>query len=181
MRGLLLCSLVLSCAALALAAQVPRPAPPLNLITPAGERISLEDLKGKVVVLEFFLTTCPHCQRSAQNIMTFYNELRPRGLEVVGVAIDAGANQLIPDFARKYGARYPLTVGNLGLLRTFADLPATARPYVPYVFLIDRKGMIRFEHPGEDQAFHSNEIQNMRAELEVLLKEPAPPAKTSRK
>jgi hypothetical protein len=52
---------------------------------------------------------------------------------------------------------------------------------VPYVFFIDRKGMIRYEHPGQDAAFHNNEIQNARAEIELLLKERAAPAKAARK
>ena len=90
MRRFVLCAVVLWCAGLVLAATVPRPAPPLNTITPTGKRVSLSDFRGKVVVLEFFLTDCPHCQNSARNIMTFYEQWKPRGLEVLGVAINPG-------------------------------------------------------------------------------------------
>ena len=168
---------VLLAAATALAAELPRPAPPLSLISPAGERYTLEALRGKVVMLEFFSTDCPHCQRSATNIMTFYKELHPRGLEVLAVATNPGANKLIPEFAQRFGATYPMAVGNLPLMKAFATGPL----YVPYVFFIDRKGMIRFEHSGQDAAFHNNEIQNARAEIELLLKEGPPAAKTAKK
>ena len=170
------CILLLA-AATGLAAELPRPAPPLNLISPAGERHTLEGLRGKVVLLEFFSTDCPHCQRSAGNIMTFYKELQPRGLEVLAVATNPGANRLIPPFALRFGVTYPMVVGNTDIMKAFA----TAALYVPYVFLIDRKGMIRFEHSGQDTAFHNNEIQNARAEIELLLKERPAPAKAAKK
>jgi peroxiredoxin len=168
---------ILLAAATGLAAELPRPAPPLNLISPSGERYTLEALRGKVVMLEFFSTDCPHCQRSATNIMTFYKELHPRGLEVLAVATNPGANKLIPEFAQRFGVTYPMAVGNLPLMKAFATGPL----YVPYVFFIDRKGMIRFEHPGQDAAFHNNEIQNARAEIELLLKEGPATAKTAKR
>jgi peroxiredoxin len=160
---------------------VPRPAPPLSVIAPSGERYSLEAYRGKVVLLEFFLTDCPHCQRSATNIMKFYEELRPKGLEVLAVAINNGANMLIPDFAKRFGVTYPLTVGNRNMVTTFADTSATAQFFVPYVFIIDRKGVIRYEHPGQDAAFHNNEVQNARTEIELLLKERPGSAKVAKK
>jgi peroxiredoxin len=156
------------------AGQVPRPAPPLVTSTPSGQRINLADYKGKVVVVKFFLTDCPHCQRSAGVIMPIYNELRSRGLEVLGIAINANARTAIPEFARRFGVTYPMGMGDRLMVTTFADISAVQNFYVPYIFLVDRKGLIRFEHPGGDQAFYANEAQNLRSELELLLKEAAP-------
>ena len=161
--------------------EVPRPAPALTVPTPTGEKINLADYKGKVVLVKFFLTDCPHCQRTAGVIMPLYREWRSRGLEVLAVAINTDAKQAIPDFARRFGVTYPLGMGDRLTLTNFADLSAVARFFVPYIFLVDRKGVIRFEHPGGDQAFYSNEAQNLRAELEALLQEavPATARKTS--
>lgn len=172
-------SLAFFCAMGAWAGEVPRPAQPLTVVTPGGERLSLETLRGKVVLLKFFLTDCPHCQRSAENIMAIYREWRSRGLEVLGVAINADAGRLIPEFAQRFGVTFPLAVGNRSMLTTFAEISATARFFVPYIFLIDRKGTIRYEHPGGDQAFYNNEARNLRAELDMLLKEPAPTRKSA--
>jgi peroxiredoxin len=153
------------------AGTVPRPAPPLSVLTPSGQKISLADYKGKVVLVKFFLTDCPHCQRSAGHIQPIYQEWRARGLEVLGVAINPDAKTAIPDFARRFSVSYPMAIGDRLMVTTFADLSAVARFYVPYIFLIDRKGMIRFEHPGGDQVFYGNEALNLRSELDYLLKE----------
>jgi peroxiredoxin len=154
--------------------QIPRPAPALTVPTPSGQKIDLAEYKGKVVLVEFFLTDCPHCQRSAGNIMPIYKEWKSRGMEVIGVAINPDAKQGIPDFARRFGATYPMGMGDRLTLTNFAELSAVARFFVPYIFLIDRKGMIRFEHAGGDQAFSNNEEQNLRTELDLLLKEAVP-------
>ena len=171
-RLVTLAALAVACTFAGWAGQVPRPAPPLLVPTPTGERIILADLKGKVVLVKFFLTDCPHCQTSAGTIMPIYKEWRSRGLEVLGVAINPDARRLLPDFARRFNVTYPMGMGDRLTLTTFADLSAVARFFVPYIFLVDRKGVIRYEHPGGDQAFYANEGPNLRTELETLLKEP---------
>lgn len=169
-------------AAAAWAGEVPRPAPPLEVPTLNGGKLSLQSLRGKVVLLKFFLTDCPHCQRSAGVIMPIYKEWKARGLEVVGVAINADAAQRIPDFVQRFGATYPMGIGSRTTVTTFLDVSVVYRFSVPYILMIDRQGVIRFEHPGDDTNFYNNEAHNIRLELEALLKEPAPAArKTPRK
>ncbi len=176
-----LCSGLLLSALVVFAGDVPRRAPPLELPVFNGPKLSLASLRGKVVLLKFFLTECQHCQRTARVIMPMYNEWRSRGLEVVGVAINPDAPKLIPSFIRRFGVTYPITVGDRSTLTTFADISAVAKFYVPYIFMVDRKGVIRREHPGQDEHFYHNEEQNMRAELDELLRQPAQARKTIRK
>ena len=176
-RSVSLAALTAAAALTAWAGQVPRPAQPLIVPTPTGEKIQLADYKGKVVLLKFFSLDCPHCQRTAVAITPIYREWRSRGLEVIGVSIDPHARTGIPDFARRFGVSYPVGIGDRLMVTTFADISAVTRFYVPYIFMIDRKGVIRYEHPGGDHAFYQNEAQNLRAELDLLLKEPAPAAR----
>jgi peroxiredoxin len=182
MRLTALCFVLLTCGLLR-AGDVPRPAPPLSVPLPSGERITLQSLRGKVVLLEFFLTECPHCQRTATHLEPIYRDLRPRGLEVLAVAINPDALQRIPDFIHRFNTTYPIALGDSTMVRTFADISAVKQFFVPYIFLIDRKGVIRYEHPGGDAGFYNDESVNMRAELETLLKEPVrkTAAKTSAK
>ncbi len=161
----------------AAADKLPRPAPPLTVQTVLGQTITLEGWRGKVVLLKFFSHDCPHCQRSAGNIMPIYREWRSRGLEVLGVEFNPDSARFIPEFARRFGVTYALAPGTRAMVTTFAQVPADFRFYVPYIFLIDRRGRIRFQHPGDEKAFYDNEVANLRAELETLLKEPAPPVK----
>ncbi len=115
-----------------------------------------------------------------------YKEWKSRGLEVLAVVINADAAQRIPEFRERFGVTYPLTIGNPSLMNEFAQISAVRRLFVPYIFLIDRKGVIRFEHEGADHAFYQNAEANMRAELDLLLRESATakrktPAKPSAK
>ena len=168
--------------ALAGAADLPRPASPLQLSTPAGAPVSLAGMRGKVVLLEFFMTDCRHCQRFAGTIEPLYKEWRSRGLEVLAVAIDAeDAPRRIAEFRERFGVSYPIAVGDAGMLRDFGKLPAGILASMPHIFLIDRRGIIRFEHPGSDRAFYDNDAANLRQELDKLLKEPAPAAKSAGK
>jgi len=170
---------------IACAGDVPRPAPALSVKTPGGDQVSLESLRGKVVLLEFFLTDCPHCQRTAATIVSVYKDWKPRGLEVLAVAINPDALQKIPEFVQRFNINFPIALGNSPMVKSFADISAVKNFFVPYIFLIDRRGVIRFEHGGDDAAFYQNEAVNLRAEADKLLKEPATShkaaPKTSRK
>ncbi|HYM13577.1 MAG TPA: TlpA disulfide reductase family protein [Bryobacterales bacterium] len=168
-------------AGLAIAGDVPRPAPPLDLPTPEGGHISLRDLRGKVVLLEFFLTECPHCQRTAGDIGPIYKEMRSRGLEVLAVAINPDAKQRVGLFRQRFNATYPIGLGTDTLVRQFADISAVRQFFVPYIFILDRKGIIRHEHPGTEAEFYTNEAANLRAELDALLKEPATSRRSAHK
>ena len=71
-----------------LAGELPRPADPLKLTTLDGKTVSLEQYRGKVVTVMFFLTTCPHCQETTKVLGPIYDEWKSRGLEIIGLAID---------------------------------------------------------------------------------------------
>src|SRR2546423_562557 len=101
-------------AMVALAGDVPRPAPPLSMKTASGDSIALESFRGKVVLLEFFLTECPHCQRAATVLSPLYKQWRSRGLEIVAVAINPDAPQRIPEFIQRFNVTYPITLGDSG-------------------------------------------------------------------
>ena len=159
------------------AGEVPRPAPALKFTTIDGQSMSLAELKGKVVAVMFFQTTCPHCQKTTQILNPIYSRLRAKGLEVLGLAINKSAATDIEEFRRKYGANFPLTISSRYETTRFAGLSVMSRFYVPYMFFIDRKGVIRFEHGGGDKAFYSDQAGNIQSELETLLAEA--PGKTS--
>jgi peroxiredoxin len=110
-----------------------------------------------------------------------YNEWKSRGLEVLAVAINTDAQQKIPDFAQRFGASYPIAIGNSPMVKSFADISAVKNFFVPYMFLIDRRGVIRYEHEGQDAVFYQNEAVNLRAELDKLLKEPTTTHKSAPK
>lgn len=69
--------------------EVGRPAPEFTLAQRDSSLLSLSDLRGKVVVLDFWASWCKPCRASFPWVREFYEEYRKKGVEVVGVSIDA--------------------------------------------------------------------------------------------
>ena len=134
--------------------------------------ISPAQFKGKVVLVAFILTTCPHCQRATQMLSGLQNEYGPRGLQIMAAAFNEMANMLVPDFNKQFRPTFPVGWAPRMDVLNYLEHSALTQMYVPIMVFIDRKGMIRYEHYGDD-AFMSDQEKNVRATLEELLKEPA--------
>lgn len=168
------CILVALVSTLGLSAgDVPREAPALELKTTDGKVVSLADLKGKVVAVLWISTDCPHCQETCEAFAPIYSEFASQGLEIMAMAVNPRAPANIDSFKSKHGVNFPIGVSMRSDWVRFADLSVMARPYVPYMMLVDRNGVIRYEHAGRDQAFWSDEVNHFRKELAELLAEPS--------
>ena len=164
---------VLSLALLATAAPLPRPSPDFAIhLAPSGE-VSPAQYQGKVVVLAFILTTCPHCQHSTQMLSGLQREYGPRGLQVMAGAFNEMAHMLVPDFIKEFKPSFPVGYTDRIPVHAYLDHPETMQMYVPILVFIDRKGMIRYQYTGDDP-FFQNQEKNVREIIEQLLKEPAP-------
>jgi len=73
---------------------------------------------------------------------------------------------------RQLGLTFPVGVGGRDEVLSYLQHPLVKPLYVPQMVIVDRKGMIRAQHGGEDD-FLANLEPNLRAVIEVLLKEPA--------
>jgi len=65
-------------------------------LLPSGDQqkqLKLSGLRGKVVMIDVFLSTCPHCEEHAPHIVEFYNQYRDRGFTVLGLATDNKDNK----------------------------------------------------------------------------------------
>ena len=80
----------------------PRPAPKLEFTSMDGQKVSLADLKGKVVLVMYFSTDCQHCQTAAQTLAPIYKELKPKGFEILGLAMNPTAKQNLGAFRDNY-------------------------------------------------------------------------------
>src|SRR5215472_15006841 len=90
-------------------APVPRMSPELSLLDSSGNEILLSSFRGKVVLVEFLLTNCPHCSRVAQTVDKIQRELGPRGFQAVGIAIEAGIRApLVTNFVQDSKIVFPV-------------------------------------------------------------------------
>jgi len=76
----------------------PGPAPRFSSMTPGGEKMGIDDFKGKLVVLNFWATWCPPCRLEMPSMERLYQEFKGEGLEVVAMITSSQAGRL----AKKY-------------------------------------------------------------------------------
>lgn len=155
----------------AMGADVPRRSPEFAFQLPNGKQVLLSQFRGKVVALEFLLTTCPHCQTCSKLLDQMYKEYGPRGFQPLAVAFNEMAMMLVPDYIKDLQLNFPVGVGTRESVLEYLQHPAIMRMLVPQLVFIDRKGVIRAQYSGDDP-FFQKEQENMRAQIEALLKEP---------
>lgn len=120
-----------------------RPAPPFALRTLDGsEVVRLADLRGHVVVVNFWASWCGPCRGEAPVLQAAWERYRDRGVVVIGISFeDTPAAGL--KFARQYGKTYPL-LADPGS-RTAIDYGVFG---IPETFLIGPDGRVAFKHTG---------------------------------
>src|SRR5712671_6859738 len=83
---------------------VPRPAKELTIDQGGGRTSLLSQYRGKVCVIQFLFTTCPHCQALSKVLTRLQGELGPKGVQMLGVAFDDGATATTANnYVRQYG------------------------------------------------------------------------------
>jgi peroxiredoxin len=165
--------LITALAAAAVAADVPRPTPEFNFAYPGGQKDQLSKYRGKVLLVEFLYTTCPHCQHSAQTFSRLQTEYGPKGLQVLGVAFNTMSQMLVSDFVRDHKTNFPVGFADRDPVLNYLNISVMERYVVPQVVIIDRKGQIRYQTPATGDAKASDE-KFIRSQIETLLKETAP-------
>jgi thiol-disulfide isomerase/thioredoxin len=152
--------------------EVPRKAPELSVVLPNGTTHLLSQYKGKVVVIEFMFTTCPHCQTSAQLLTKLQNEYGPKGFQVLAVAFNPMSKMLVPDFVRDFKVNFPIGYAERPPVTTFLQHPDSESLTVPQIVFVDRKGVIRGQSlPMGDT--HTASESFLRKNIEQMLAEPA--------
>jgi peroxiredoxin len=167
-------------AATAQAADIPRPAPNLTVPLISGGQVSLSQYRGKVLVVEFLLTHCPGCQHSGRVLEGLRRELGPRGFDVLGIAINADAKEKVLEFRGASGATYPIAfLSDETKVREILQIPIMVRLLVPQLLIIDRNGVIREQHGGDDNYLGPNEEKNLRESITRLAAEGRPTRKAA--
>lgn len=139
----------------------PALAPNFSLKALDGQEIILSQLKGKVVLLDFWATWCGPCRESIPHLVQLYKTYRESGLELIGLSVDKGDPAIVRNFAKSMDIPYPVVIASEEIVRNYS---VTA---IPTTFLIDKEGKIRERIPGFSTAI----IQQMTAKIADLTSE----------
>lgn len=116
-----------------------RPAPDV----PVSGQQRLADLKGRVVLVNFWATWCPYCRHEMPAMQAFYEDYRHCGFEIVAWSLDASADT-VGQFMRDKGYSFPAPLAPAGVSAAFGGVER-----LPTSFVIDRAGRIRHKVSGQ--------------------------------
>ena len=83
-------------------------APDFVLQTLAGDSLRLSDLRGQVVLLNFWATWCAPCIEEIPELIALHDELSPHGFTVIGISLDPEGAELVQPFTERFGITYPI-------------------------------------------------------------------------
>jgi thiol-disulfide isomerase/thioredoxin len=124
-----------------------------------------EELKGRVILLDFWASWCGPCKNSFPVMEELTNKFTGQGLTVIAVSVDE-KRENVELFLKSAKVSFTVVRDAQRKLVTAADIRS-----MPTSFLIDRSGKIRFIHAGFDRDKTTREYVK---EIEQLLKEPKP-------
>lgn len=119
-----------------------QPMPPFLVNDLDGQLISTAQLRGKVVLVNFWATWCPPCQEEIPEMMELQKQFQSK-LEIIGVSMDDGPPDGVKQFAQKIGMNYPVVMGSDALSEEYGGVPA-----LPTTYVVDPEGRVVQKHVG---------------------------------
>lgn len=136
-------------------------APPVTFVSLQGEKITTADLRGKVVLVNFWATDCATCVKEMPDIVATYNKYRTQGFETIAVAMKHDPPNYVLNYTEKNRLPFKVALDPMGeLAKAFGEVKLT-----PTTFIIDRQGRLVMRILGEP------DFARLHALLEEKLKE----------
>ncbi|WP_341312083.1 thioredoxin family protein [Paraburkholderia sp. IMGN_8] len=131
-----------------------------------SDPLTMQQLRGKVVLVDFWTYTCINCIHTLPYVKSWYQKYKDQGLAVVGVHTPEYPFERDTDNVRtaikRFDIRFPVAQDN-----QYATWNAYMNQYWPAFYLIDKKGQVVYSHFGEgDYAQTESAIQKLLAQKE---------------
>lgn len=140
----------------------PLATPALRLVTLNGRSIEISNLRGKVVLLNFWATWCGPCRMEIPEFERLQQEY-PNRIQVIGLSIDTSPASDVAAFAKRLAINYPVVMASEAIQAKFGAIPA-----VPTTFILDPRGRI----VQRDVGLHS--YDDFNSVIRALLGMPFP-------
>ena len=110
--------------------------PNVTFTTLQGEKITMDSLKGKVVLVNFWATDCPGCIKEMPDLINTYNQYKSKGFEVVAVAMPYDPPAQVLNYSTQKSLPFPVMHDGLSeMVQAFGGVNLT-----PTTFLYDKQG-----------------------------------------
>lgn len=120
-----------------------RAAPEFAVTTMSGEMLTMSELRGKVVLVNFWATWCPYCRHEMPDMERFYNDYKAKGFEIVALSLDDDPMAVYRFMKQeKYGFPAAMSTGHINA--QFGDVTK-----LPTSFVVDKNGQIRKKVSGQ--------------------------------
>src|SRR5258705_5984718 len=153
--------LIFICILIVTAGQQPDSIPQLSLPQVDGRTLRSDELKDKIVVLDFWATWCENCVREIPEFNKLEKEYSSRGVKVIGLAVQSGWASDIQKFVRQYNMRYTVLVGNDDTVSDFGVIS------FPNTYLIGPGWKLYKKYSGVSET----KAPDIRRDIETLLRQ----------
>ncbi len=120
-------------------------APPSTFVLLDGSKSTTTDLKGKVMLVNFWATTCVSCVKEMPELAATHNKFKARGFETVAVAMSYDPPSYVVNFAQTRQLPFKVAIDNTGAVaRAWGDVKIT-----PTTFIVNKQGQIVKRYVGE--------------------------------
>ena len=134
-------------------------APNANFVLLDGSQIATADFKGKVLLVNFWATSCTTCVAEMPKMITTYNQYHAKGYEMLAVAMSYDPPSYVVNFAQTRQLPFKVAIDNTGAIaKAWGDVQLT-----PTTFLLDKKGVIVKRYVG------TPDFTELHALIEKLL------------
>jgi cytochrome c biogenesis protein CcmG/thiol:disulfide interchange protein DsbE len=137
------------------------PAPDFRLEDISGKSLSLNDVKGKVVIVDFWATWCGPCLMSIPELVDLQEKYKAKGLVIVGISVDddkVSKGELVA-FKEKMRINYPILRANNKVYEDYFG--RTSGFSIPTLFVIDREGKVRDRFVGFRPGLVEKSVQSL--------------------
>ncbi|MCQ2204447.1 MAG: AhpC/TSA family protein [Bacteroidales bacterium] len=135
--------------------QIGRQAPDFELPNINGEQVKLSDLRGKVVLIDFWASWCAPCRRNNEGLVETYKKFSQKGLEIVSVSVDTQVDEW-KKAVKEDGLLGTLLIDSVNLVASTYCVKT-----IPCAFLIDPDGEI---------VSRDSQVEDLFADIERMLK-----------
>jgi len=132
-----------------------------SLVSITGQKLDLADYQGKVVLLNFWASWCPHCRRLIPSLVGFHDQYYGKGLRIIGIAV-SDHKQAVEAFYQHGNINYPIAMCDANTRRLYGGVTG-----LPTTVLIGRDGRVYATFEGEPR-----DIGTLEERIKRLLARP---------